>query len=75
MILTGEPITAHRALELGLGNRVVQPPAVVDAALELAAKITVNAPLSVQASKRIANGIVDGMVAAAPPRCNCAPVT
>lgn len=64
MILTGEPISARRALELGLVNRVVPQSEVVDAALALAAKIIVNAPLSVQASKRIADGIVDGRVAA-----------
>jgi crotonobetainyl-CoA hydratase len=64
MILTGEPITARRALELGLVNRVVPQDQVVDAALELAAKITGNAPLAVQASKRIANGIRDGRVPA-----------
>jgi crotonobetainyl-CoA hydratase len=60
MILTGEPITARRALELGLVNRVVPRHEVVDAALELAGKITANAPLAVQASKRVANGIRDG---------------
>jgi crotonobetainyl-CoA hydratase len=64
MILTGEPVPARRALELGLVNRVVPQAEVVASALELADKITVNAPLSVQASKRVANGIVDGHVAA-----------
>lgn len=64
MILTGEPVTAHRAFELGLVNRVVPQDQVVDAALELAAKITANAPLAVQASKRIANGIRDARVQA-----------
>jgi crotonobetainyl-CoA hydratase len=64
MILTGEPITAQRALELGLVNRVMPRAEVVAAALDLASKITANAPLSVQASKRIANGIADGRVAA-----------
>lgn len=64
MILTGEPITAQRALELGLVNRVVPRAEVVAAALELAGQITANAPLSVQASKRIANGIINGQVAA-----------
>jgi crotonobetainyl-CoA hydratase len=64
MILTGEPISARRALEFGLLNRVVPQADVVAAALELACKITANAPLSVQASKRIANGIRDGRVAA-----------
>jgi len=64
MILTGEPITAQRALELGLVNRVVPRDQVVDAALELAGKITANAPLAVQASKRVANGMTDGRVPA-----------
>jgi crotonobetainyl-CoA hydratase len=59
-----EPITARRALELGLVNRVVPQDEVVAAALELAGQIIANAPLSVQASKRIANGIIDGQVAA-----------
>jgi crotonobetainyl-CoA hydratase len=64
MILTGEPITAQRALELGLVNRVVPQDQVVAAALDLAAKITAGAPLAVQASKRVANGIRDGRVPA-----------
>jgi len=64
MILTGEPVSAHRALELGLVNRVVPQADVVAAALELAGKVIANAPLSVQASKRVANGILDGHVAA-----------
>ena len=64
MILTGEPISAQRALELGLVNRVVPQLEVVAAALELAGKITANAPLAVQVSKRIANGIHNGEVAA-----------
>ena len=64
MILTGEPVTARRALELGLVNRVVPQAEVVTAALELADRICANAPLSVQASKRIANGIIDGRMPA-----------
>jgi len=64
MILTGEPVSARRALELGLVNRVVPRAEVVAAALELAGAITANAPLAVQASKRIANGVHDGRVAA-----------
>ena len=63
MLLTGDPIDAHRALSLGLVNAVVAPGRLMDAALALAARITVNAPLSVQASKRIALGIVDGRIA------------
>jgi crotonobetainyl-CoA hydratase len=64
MILTGEPVSARRALELGLVNRVVPRADVVDAALGLAARITANAPLAVQASKRVARGIRDGRVPA-----------
>jgi len=64
MMLTGEPVTARRALELGLVNRVVPQAQVIGAALELATVICANAPLSVQASKRIAGGIRHGEVAA-----------
>ena len=38
LLLLGEPVDAQRALELGLVNRVVPGPEVVDAAIELAAK-------------------------------------
>ncbi|TWS93901.1 crotonase/enoyl-CoA hydratase family protein [Reyranella sp. CPCC 100927] len=62
MVLTGEPITARRALELGLVNAVVPQDQVLHAALALAAKITANAPLAVQASKRVALGIVSGEI-------------
>jgi len=67
MLLTGDPITAARALELGLVNAVVPRAEVLAAALQLAARITVNAPLSVQASKRIARGMLDGGVPAEEP--------
>ena len=63
MILTGTPITAQRALELGLVNAVVPQSEVLDAAIALAERICANAPLAVQASKRIAMGIRDGIVA------------
>ena len=64
MLLTGEPITAARALDLGLINAVAPQGQVLDAALKLAARISANAPLAVQASKRIARGMIDGKVAA-----------
>lgn len=60
MVLTGDPMTAHRAVEFGLVNTIVPQSRVLDAALELAERICQNAPLAVQASKRIANGIIDG---------------
>lgn len=63
ILLTGEPVSAADALRLGLINRVVPQDQVVPAALALAETISANAPLSVQASKRIARGIRDGTVA------------
>jgi enoyl-CoA hydratase len=54
LALTGDPITAERAYELGLVNRVAEPGDAVDAALELAEAIARNAPLALAASKRIA---------------------
>ncbi|EUA11225.1 carnitinyl-CoA dehydratase [Mycobacterium kansasii 732] len=63
LLLTGEPITASDAHDWGLINRVVTEGSVLDAALELAARVTGNAPLSVQASKRIAYGVDDGVIA------------
>lgn len=60
MVYTGDAISAARALEFGLINQVVPVGGAVDAAIELAQRIAVNAPLSVQASKRIAFGVVDG---------------
>lgn len=54
MVLTGEPISAQVAAQVGLVNRVVSPSAVIDTAMELAAAIAENAPLAVQVSKRIA---------------------
>jgi enoyl-CoA hydratase len=53
MGLTGEPISAQRALELGLINRVVPAADVMSAALALAALINANGPLAVQATKRL----------------------
>jgi crotonobetainyl-CoA hydratase len=62
LLLTGDPLSASDALQWGLVNRVVKDGSVLDAALALAARITVNAPLSVQASKRIAYGVDDGVI-------------
>lgn len=50
LALTGEPIGAARAYELGLVNRVVEGPAIEDAR-KLARRIADNAPLAVVASK------------------------
>jgi crotonobetainyl-CoA hydratase len=55
-------MTASDAWEWGLVNQVVKEGSVLDAALALAARVTMNAPLSVQASKRIALGVDDGVI-------------
>lgn len=64
MMLTGQPISAARALELGLVNRVVPADRLLDEAFALAALIIENAPISVQVSKRVARGITDGSIPA-----------
>jgi len=63
-MLTGQPISAGRAYEVGLVNRVVSAEAVLDEAFRLADAIIRNAPAAVQASKRIALGIDGGRTAA-----------
>lgn len=60
LILTGRPIDAPTALRWGLVNEVVAPDRVLETALALAHQIAGNAPLAVQASKRVALGIRDG---------------
>lgn len=64
LILTGEPMSSADALRWGLVNQVAPDGTVVDAALALAERITVNAPLAVWASKRVARGVDEGSVPA-----------
>lgn len=53
MILTGEPIDAERAYNLGLVSRLVEPGEASNEALRLAEKITEAAPLAVWASRKV----------------------
>jgi crotonobetainyl-CoA hydratase len=62
MIFTGEPMSSADALTWGLINAVVPDGTVLDAALALAERITVNAPLAVWASKRVAYGVDEGVI-------------
>lgn len=62
LLFTGEPMSSADALKWGLVNQVVPDGTVVDAALALAERITVNAPLAVWATKRVAAGIDDGVI-------------
>ena len=53
LALTGDPIDAGRAYELGLVNELCEPGAAVGHALALAERISRNAPLAVQASREV----------------------
>jgi crotonobetainyl-CoA hydratase len=53
LAMTGDPIDASRALQLGLVNRVVPRAAVVGAAIALAERIGENSPIAVRLSRRL----------------------
>jgi enoyl-CoA hydratase/carnithine racemase len=53
IVLTGKPITAQRAYEVGLVNRLAEPAELMTAALALATEILDGAPLSVQAAREM----------------------
>jgi enoyl-CoA hydratase len=59
MLLTGEPLSAPRAAELGLVNRLTAEGQSLRGALELAATIAANGPLAVAATKAVARGSAD----------------
>jgi enoyl-CoA hydratase/carnithine racemase len=52
LLVTGDPLSAARAFDVGLVNRVVPMSVLHDAAQELAETVAANAPLSVAAAKR-----------------------
>ncbi len=52
MLLTGAAIDAESALRAGLISRIVEPAALLPAALEIAHRIAANAPVAVQEIKR-----------------------
>ncbi|MFW0796686.1 enoyl-CoA hydratase-related protein [Gordonia sp. CPCC 205515] len=51
ILLTGRPITAARAYEIGLVNRLAEPADLLDTAVDLATQILAGAPLSVKAAR------------------------
>jgi enoyl-CoA hydratase/carnithine racemase len=51
ILLTGKPITAQRAYEIGLVNRLAEPEGLMATALELAHEVLAGAPLSVKAAR------------------------
>ena len=54
LLLIGDIVTARRALEMGLVNRVVKPEAVLSEALKLAERLARNAPQAMAATKEMA---------------------
>jgi enoyl-CoA hydratase len=52
IVLTGKPISAQRAYEIGLVNRLAEPGKTLEVALELAREVIEGAPLSVDAARR-----------------------
>jgi E-phenylitaconyl-CoA hydratase len=54
LLLTGEPLDAHRAAHFGLVNRVVAAGELMPAALEVAGRLAEHAPLALQATKELA---------------------
>ncbi|MFZ0088643.1 MAG: crotonase/enoyl-CoA hydratase family protein [Solirubrobacteraceae bacterium] len=59
LALTGDPIAAERAHQLGLVNRLAEAGEALATALELAEAIAENGPLALAASKRILTESVD----------------
>jgi len=55
LLLTGDPLSAVRAQQLGLVNHLTEPGQALDRAVDLAARIRRNAPLAVAAIKRAVN--------------------
>jgi enoyl-CoA hydratase len=53
-IVTGDPISAERAYQLGMVNQLVEPGEALEAARAVAARIVVNAPIAVWESRKIA---------------------
>jgi enoyl-CoA hydratase/carnithine racemase len=64
LALTGDMVSAPRAYELGLVNRVVQRSSVMTTALELAEKIAANGPLGLAATKELVRLTVSDPAAA-----------
>ncbi len=53
VILTGDPLLAERAYQLGLVNHIVEPGEALNAAIALGEKIATSAPMAVAASRRV----------------------
>lgn len=59
LLLTGDPLQAERAAQIGLVNRVTEEGGALEGALALAETIAANGPLAVAATKAVAQQTVD----------------
>lgn len=65
ILMTGNPLTAQRAYEIGFVNHVTSPEGLMPKALELAQTICENAPLTVMAAKQMVYAATEMGTAAA----------
>ncbi|TFV58559.1 crotonase/enoyl-CoA hydratase family protein [Geodermatophilus sp. DF01-2] len=59
MLLTGDPLDARRAADVGLVNRLTPEGGALDGALSLAATVAANGPLALAATKAVVRGSAD----------------
>jgi enoyl-CoA hydratase len=59
LLLTGDPLPARRAYELGLVNRLTEPGSAVEEALALAGRIAARAPIAVRETLRAIEAVYD----------------
>jgi enoyl-CoA hydratase len=59
MVLTGKPVTAREALEMGMLSEIVPDAEVLDAALKMANTIAAMPPLAVKEIKEVLNAGLD----------------
>ena len=61
MAITGEPITAETAMEVGMLSELTEPGGALEAAIGWAERIAENAPLAVSASKTLVRAAAQGI--------------
>ncbi|RUR30384.1 2,3-dehydroadipyl-CoA hydratase [Vreelandella andesensis] len=59
MVLTGEPISAHRALKAGLISEITQPELTLERAIDIATRIASKAPLAVRLARESLHKAMD----------------
>jgi enoyl-CoA hydratase/carnithine racemase len=70
LLLTAQPISASRALEVGFVNKVVSSKALMETAREMAVQIAANAPLSVAAGKAMVRNTIESTLGTARSQAN-----